>query len=360
MKTFIKRFSESRSGDIVEVGGKNASLGEMLNILTPKGINIPDGFAINISAFRQFLSYNNLEYKLEALTRNIDRKEFSNLEHIGRQARALINGAKFPPQVENAIMAAYNEYFGNSGQEVAVRSSSTTVDTGDADFAGLHDSFVNIKGPLALIYAVKCCFASYYTDRAIRYREEKGYAHSGIYLSVGVQQMVRSDLACSGIGYTLNPDTGFNGMAYLAGTWGLGNYIVQDVVTPDEFLVFKPALSQGNEAIILKNMGSKSRMLIYNENAAGTNSTVDKITPRELRTQFVLSDKEIEMLSRWLVIIEEQYGKPMKFEWAKDGMSQQFYIIQAVPNSVHLSQKSAVVSKLYTGQLKSTAWQGGL
>lgn len=340
MKTYIKRFSETRIGDIAEVGGKNASLGEMFNNLVPKGIKVPDGFAVNVAAFRQFLSYNKLEAKLEALMLDLNRDTFGNLEQIGAEARALFNAAKFPPPVENAIVAAYNEYFGSDNHEVAVRSSATAEDLADASFAGQHDSFLNIKGPLALVYAVKCCFASLYTDRAIKYREDKGFEHSKVYLSVGVQRMVRSDLSCSGIGFTLEPESGFRNVIHLAGTWGLGEYIVQGVVTPDEFLVFKPALTMGKYPIIQKNLGSKSRMLIYNDNAAGTNSTLDKTTPRELRMQFVLSDEEVCQLARWALLIEQHYGRPMDFEWAKDGIDQLLYIIQARPETVHSRTKN--------------------
>lgn len=341
MKTYIKKFGETCIGDIAEVGDKNASLGEMFNNLVPKGINVPDGFAINVAAFRQFLSYNKLEVKLEALMKGLDREGFSNLEHIGAEARALFNAAKFPPQVENAIMAAYNEYFGSYNREVAVRSSATAEDVADASFAGQHDSFLNIKGSLALVYAVKCCYASLYADRAIKYREDIGFDHNKVYLSVGVQRMIRSDLACSGIGFTLESESGFRDVIHLAGTWGLGEYIVQGIVTPDEFLVFKPALLQGKDATIQKNLGSKSRMLIYNDNAAGTNSTLDKTTPRELRSQFVLSNEEITQLARWALLIEQHYGRPMDFEWAKDGVNQDLYIIQALP------ERNAHITSIY-------------
>ncbi len=347
MKTFIKRFSDTRIGDVAEVGGKNASLGEMYNNLVPKGIRVPDGFAINVAAFRDFLSFNQLESRLEQLLLELDRKDFTNLEETGAKARSLIMNAKFPTTVENAIISAYTEYFGNGNQEVAVRSSATAEDLADASFAGQHDSFLNIKGPLALVYAVKCCFASLYTDRAIKYREDKGFDHSKVYISVGVQRMVRSDLACSGIGFTLEPESGFRDVVHLAGTWGLGEYIVQGTVTPDEFLVFKPALLEGKYPIIQKNLGSKNRMLVYNDNAAGTNSTLDKTTPRELRAQFVLSEAEIQQLAQWGMMIEQHYGRPMDFEWAKDGIDRQLYIIQARPETIH-SRKEPLYLTSYT------------
>jgi pyruvate,water dikinase len=347
MKTFIKRFSDTRIGDVAEVGGKNASLGEMYNNLVPKGIRVPDGFSINVAAFRDFLSFNELEPRLQQLLLELDRKEFTNLEETGAKARSLIMNAKFPTKVEDAIISAYTEYFGNGNQEVAVRSSATAEDLADASFAGQHDSFLNIKGPLALVYAVKCCFASLYTDRAIKYREDKGFEHSKVYISVGVQRMVRSDLACSGIGFTLEPESGFRDVVHLAGTWGLGEYIVQGTVTPDEFLVFKPALLEGKYPIIQKNLGSKNRMLVYNDNAAGTNSTLDKTTPRELRTQFVLSEAEIQQLAQWGMMIEQHYGRPMDFEWAKDGIDQQLYIIQARPETIH-SRREPLYLTSYT------------
>jgi pyruvate,water dikinase len=368
MENFIKQFNETAITDIALVGGKNASLGEMYNNLVPKGLNIPQGFAVTVAAYKYFITYNNLQLRLKEFMAGLERETFSNLNETGQKARKLIMDAKFPSELDRAITDAYDNTFAHVDQEVAVRSSATAEDLTDASFAGQHDSFLNIKGPVALIYAVKCCFASLYTDRAIKYREDKGFDHNKVFLSVGIQQMVRSDVGCSGIGFTLEPESGFKDVVHLAGTWGLGENIVQGLVTPDEFIVFKPSLIQNKKAILQKNLGSKGKMLVYNTAATGINSTVNKITPRELSEKFVLSDNEIEQLARWALIIEEHYNKPMDFEWAKDGLDNKIYIIQARPETVHSQQTSLDVTTykitekstvLATGEAIGTAITSG-
>lgn len=352
MDLFIINFNAISISDISRVGGKNASLGEMANQLSKKGIRVAEGFAITVDSYNYFIQHNKLQQPLNILMEQLNRENFNNLQETGAQARKLINEAKFPNDLEAEIIHAYYDIFGPA-QEVAVRSSATAEDLADASFAGLHDSYLNIKGPIALIYAVKCCFASLYTDRAIKYREDKGFDHSSVFLSVGVQRMIRSDLSCSGIGFTLEPESGFRDVIHLSGTWGLGEYIVQGAVTPDEFLIFKPSLKRNKYAIIQRNLGSKSKMLVYNENATGTNSTSDKTTPRELRLQFVLNDLEVEQLSRWALLLEEHYGRPMDFEWAKDGINHLLYIIQARPETVH-SLASPLQLTTYTLKEKGT------
>lgn len=344
MNPYILKFSEIGIADIGKVGGKNASLGEMYNHLMAEGMRVPDGFAVTTKAYKDFIGYNNLGQEILALSKQLDKKDFSNLKEVGRRARKLIMDAKFPLEIENAISGAYQILCENKELSVAVRSSATAEDLADASFAGQHDSFLNIKGSIALIYAVKCCFASLYTDRAIKYREDKGFDHDKVFLSVGIQIMVRSDKACSGIGFTLEPESGFRNLVHLSGTWGLGETIVQGMVTPDEFLVFKTSLKNNKKAILQKNLGSKNKMLIYNESPAGTNSTILKVTPRKLASKFVLQDKEIEKLARWALFIEEHYKKPMDFEWAKDGLDGLLYIIQARPETVHSQNKPLSVT----------------
>ncbi len=350
MEKFIKKFSETGINDIAHVGGKNASLGEMFNNLVPKGLRIPDGFAVTVAAFRHFIYCNALEAPLKVLMDGLDRKDFSNLDQTGAAARKLIMDAKFPKELELEIIAAYNTLFPRKEQEVAVRSSATAEDLADASFAGQHESYLNIKGPIALIYAIKCCFASLYTNRAIKYREDKGFDHNKVYLSVGIQQMVRSDIGSSGIGFTLEPESGFADVIHLAGTWGLGENIVQGIVTPDEFLVFKPSLRKELKAILQKNLGSKNAMLVYKDVSAGTNSTVNKVTPRELREKFVLADDEVIQLAKWALIIDEHYKKPMDFEWAKDGLDHQLYILQARPETIHSAKRSLKITSYTIGQ----------
>ena len=339
MENFIKKFRETGINDVAEVGGKNASLGEMYTHLTSKGLLIPDGFSITASAFRYFISFNKLEKELQKLMNSLDRKDFSNLNKTGAKARKLLMAGEIPADLRMAITDAYDYLFDNSDQPVAVRSSATAEDLPEASFAGQHESYLNIQGHTALLYAVKHCFASLYTDRAIKYRADKNFDHSKVFLSVGVQQMVRSDIGCSGVGFTLEPESGFRDVVHLAGVWGLGENIVQGAVTPDEFLVFKPSLRNGFRSIIQKNLGSKSKMMVYAEKEDKTNSTINIDTPWEMRERFIINDKEIEKLAKWALIIEEHYGHPMDFEWAKDGLNHQIYIIQARPETVHSRKK---------------------
>ncbi|UPZ14418.1 phosphoenolpyruvate synthase [Flavobacterium humidisoli] len=335
MEKYILKFNQIGINDSSKVGGKNASLGEMYNNLIPQGIRVPNGFAITTTAHKDFINYNSLNAPLDELMKLLDKKDFMNLSEIGSKARKLMLDAKFPLDLQTAISSAYTDLSKDNEMNVAVRSSATAEDLDNASFAGQHDSFLNIKGTMPLIYAVKCCFASLYTDRAIKYRLDKGFDHDKVFLSVGIQQMVRSDLACSGIGFTLEPESGFRDLIHIAGTWGLGETIVQGTVTPDEFLVFKTSLKNNKKAILQKNLGTKTKMLIYNENSAGVNSTILKVTPRKWCNKFVLQDSEIEKLARWALIIENHYNKPMDFEWAKDGMNGELYIIQARPETVH-------------------------
>ncbi|OCX53909.1 phosphoenolpyruvate synthase [Mucilaginibacter sp. PPCGB 2223] len=340
MERFIKRFSEISLGDLAEVGGKNASLGEMVARLSSKGVKVPQGFAVTAWAFRFFLFYNKLEAPLQQLMTNLDKTGFSNLTETGQKARKLIADAEMPAELRMAITDAYDYFFDVAEQPVAVRSSATAEDLPDASFAGQHESYLNICGHQALLKAVQQCYASLYTDRAIKYREDKGFDHTKVYLSVGVQQMVRADKGCSGVGFTLEPESGFCNVVHLAGVWGLGENIVQGTVTPDEFLVFKPSLTKNLKAIIQKNIGTKSKMMVYNEVVNSAAAVVNKDTPWELRERFVLADHEIEQLAKWAMLIEDHYHKPMDFEWAKDGINHQLYIIQARPETVHSTKKA--------------------
>lgn len=335
MEKYIKKFSELGIGDIALVGGKNASLGEMFTKLTPKGILIPRGFAITVKAFQDFIAYNNLEHPISLSMKDLDRATYGNLETIGRDSRRLIMSGRFPTELGNEIAAAYDDMFGDEMQEVAVRSSATAEDLPDASFAGQHESYLNVKGSYALLYAVRKCFASLYTDRAIKYREDKGFEHSKVFLSVGVQEMIRSDMGCSGVGFTLEPESGFGDLVHIDGVWGLGENIVQGTVTPDEFLVFKPSLKKGFKSILQKRMGTKNKMMVYADIDDDVNQVINRNTPTDLTQRFVLEDTEIEKLARWAVIIESHYQRPMDFEWAKDGIGHQLYVLQARPETIH-------------------------
>ncbi|WP_432709174.1 phosphoenolpyruvate synthase [Pedobacter sp.] len=351
MEVYIKNFDELGMSDLALVGGKNASLGEMYTQLTPKGISIPKGFAVTVKAFQDFIAYNNLEQPISLLLKDLDRVSFQNLKSIGEEARRLVNDGQFPANISHEIATAYNDMFHGDKKGVAVRSSATAEDLPDASFAGQHESYLNVVGSVALIQAVKKCFASLYTDRAIKYREDKNFDHNKVFLSVGVQEMIRSDIGCSGVGFTLEPESGFRNLIHIAGIWGLGENIVQGTVTPDEFLVFKPSLEKGFKSIIQKNLGTKSKMMVYADVQDNISQVLNEDTPEELRKQFVLDDTEIEKLARWAMIIEDHYQKPMDFEWAKDGDSKLLYILQARPETIHSRN---TVPQIISYRLKDT------
>jgi len=344
MNTYIKKFKEIGIADIAKVGGKNSSLGEMFSKLTSKGIAVPDGFATTTYAFEEFLAQNSLHSKLNDLMHQLDRNNYENLNETGAKARELMLAGELPQKLQSSILQAYKELCGENDYEVAVRSSATAEDLPQASFAGQHESYLNIKGGPALLNAIKKCYASLYTDRAIKYREENGFAHQKVALSVGVQKMVRSDKASSGVGFTLEPESGFRDIVHLGGVWGLGENIVQGTVTPDEFLVFKPTLLQGKNAIIQKRLGEKTKTMIYSNDENEPVINID--TPKEKQELFVLSDEEIMRLANWALIIENHYQKPMDIEWAKDGITDEMFIIQARPETVH-SQRNPLLVKEY-------------
>ena len=333
MEVFIKKFSESGLRDLPVVGGKNSSLGEMISHLSGKGIRVPDGFATTASAFWHFLDLNGLRDKLQELMARLDTTTYSNLSTIGTQARQLLLNAVMPGPLKDSILREYKELCAGVDVEVAVRSSATAEDLPQASFAGQHESYLNVKGAQAVIMAVQKCFASLYTDRAIKYREDNGFAHGKIALSAGIQIMVRSDMSCSGVCFTLEPESGFRDVIHLSGVWGLGESIVQGTVTPDEFLVFKPTLRLGKHAIIQKKLAEKTRTMVYGVDEGQTTKTIP--TPADKATQFVLTNEEILKLADWALIIEDHYGKPMDIEWAKDGRTNELFILQARPETVH-------------------------
>ncbi len=333
MDVYIKPFNKIGIEDISTVGGKNASLGEMYSKLSAQGIAVPNGFAITAFAFEAFLTENELHARLNELMLQLDKHQYSNLSEMGAQARRLLLEGILSKALELSIVQAYKKLCGADYFEVAVRSSATAEDLPQASFAGQHESYLNIKGEAALLLAVKQCFASLYTDRAIKYREDNGFAHLKVSLSVGVQKMVRSDKACSGVGFTLEPESGFRDIIHLSGVWGLGENIVQGAVTPDEFFVFKPTLLQGKNALIQKKLGEKALTMIYGDNAE--TPIVNMATPIEQQEQFVLTDQEVTMLAHWALTIENHYQKPMDIEWAKDGITNEIFIIQARPETVH-------------------------
>lgn len=353
MDTFITSFKDITIQDIGRVGGKNASLGEMFQKLTPKGISIPDGFAITASAYWAFLKENGLSNILAQILEPLDTIHFSNLSTVGAAARAAIRQGSLPYQQEIQIIAAYQQLQERMGGDysVAVRSSATAEDLPEASFAGQQESYLNIQGEEALLATCLKCYESLFTDRAIQYRVVHHFKHMEVALSIGVQQMVRSDLACAGVGFTLEPESGCREVIVLDGAWGLGENVVKGRIEPDEFIVFKPSLITGQKSIISKKLGGKQETLVYNDQVSATESTLNTKTPDSKREQFVLEDQEIETLARWSLIIEEHYQRPMDIEWAKDGLNGKLYIVQARPETVHTIQTSPVF-KTYQLQKK--------
>jgi len=328
--------------DIPLVGGKNASLGEMIKALTPKGVHIPEGFVVTSVAYRYFLEYNNLEEKIKEILRGLNVSDVSDLQKRGEKIRELIRSGDFPEDLEEMIKDYYGELskkFGLETVDVAVRSSATAEDLPDASFAGQQDTFLNVRGIDNLLNAIKKCFASLFTDRAISYRETFGFDHFQVALSVGVQKMVRSDLASAGVGFSIDTESGFRDVVLITGSYGLGEMVVRGAVVPDEWVVFKPTLAKGYKAIIEKRLGDKQLKMIYGDSEKKPVKVVS--VPLKSRDRFCLTDEEVLTLANWIVEIEKYYSEkngrwtPMDVEWAKDGVTGELYIVQARPETVH-------------------------
>ena len=346
-KKFVLWFKEISHKDVPLVGGKNASLGEMYRNLTKKGINIPNGFALTSYAYFYFLEKAGLKLKLKELFTNFDSRNIEQLQKVGKTIRNLILKAEFPEELKKEIVKNYrklSQIYKQKNVDVAVRSSATAEDLPTASFAGQQETYLNVQGEEKLLEAVKKCIASLFTDRAIAYREEKGFDHLKIALSVGVQKMVRSDLASSGVMFTLDTETGFPNVVLINSIWGVGEMIVKGRITPDEFFVFKPALKKGYKAIIVKNLGRKTKKLVYNKKGGLKEVSVSP----KLQLKFSLTDEEILTLAKWGCLIEEHYSKlagkwmPQDIEWAKDGKTGQLFIVQARPETVHTLKKGAI------------------
>jgi pyruvate,water dikinase len=353
MNNYVLEFSGISIRDVGIVGGKNASLGEMFSTLSSSGVPVPDGFATTAFAFDEFLTQNSLKEPLQLLMRQLDRSNYSNLESTGHQARQLILDGKMPAALRESVLKAYGKLQDHYPGSVAVRSSATAEDLPQASFAGQHESYLNISGGEELIKAIQRCYASLYTDRAIKYREDNGFAHDKVLLSAGIQQMVRSDLASSGVAFTLEPESGFRDIVAISGVWGLGENMVQGTVTPDEYLVFKPTLRINKNAIIQKKPGDKAMTMLYNTDTSSGQTVINTNTPAEKRKQFTLTDEEVLSISRWCLQIEDHYGKPMDIEWAKDGISGKIFIVQARPETVH-SRQNPYIQNVFELQEKGT------
>jgi|TARA_B100001971_G_scaffold179314_1_gene174721 pyruvate,water dikinase len=353
-KEFILWFKDLTINDVPLVGGKNASLGEMCRNLIKKRINIPDGFAVTAYAYRYLLKKTRIKSKIKQILSDLDTHDMYNLAERGKKVRETILQAELPQELKNAITHAYKKLCRKYGPntDVAVRSSATAEDLPDASFAGQQESYLNIKGEKALLEACKKCFASLFTNRAISYRVDKRFDHFKIALSIGIQKMVRSDLASSGVMFSIDTETGFRNAALITGSYGLGEDIVKGTINPDQFYVFKPNLKKGFRPIISKKLGPKKIKMIYSK-AATKNVKV----PEDARNKFCINDDEILQLAKWAVIIEDHYSKkaskfkPMDIEWAKDGKTKQLFIVQARPETVH-SQKDVNILEEY--KLKET------
>ncbi|WP_427157159.1 phosphoenolpyruvate synthase [Aliinostoc sp. HNIBRCY26] len=359
-KSLVLWFDEVGIADIALVGGKNASLGEMIQQLTPKGVNVPTGFATTAYAYRYFIESAGLEEKLRALFADLDVEDVKNLQARGKQARSLLMNTPFPVELRQAIANAYKSLceLYNPNTDVAVRSSATAEDLPDASFAGQQETYLNVVGVEGVLTACHRCFASLFTDRAISYRHTKGFDHFSVALAVGVQKMVRSDLATSGVMFTIDTETGFKDAALITAAYGLGENVVQGTVNPDEYYVFKPTLKDGFRPIIDKKLGSKELKMVYDE---GANLTKNIPVSTGEKNKFALSDAEILQLADWACLIEEHYSQvhgtytPMDIEWAKDGITHQLFIVQARPETVQ-SQKNGHVLRSYRLGLGTGDW----
>ncbi|MDP1558614.1 MAG: phosphoenolpyruvate synthase [Nitrosomonas sp.] len=352
---YVAWFDQLRMADVSRVGGKNASLGEMMSQLSQTGVRVPDGFATTASAYRDFLAHDDLARRIEKQLAGLDHEDIKALATAGRLIREWIVAAPLPPRLEEEIAAAYRAMqarAGNAEISVAVRSSATAEDLADASFAGQQETFLNIRGLDNLLVAVKQVFASLYNDRAISYRVNKGFAHSEVALSAGIQHMIRCDIGVSGVMFTLDTESGFDQVVFITAAYGLGEAIVQGAVNPDEFYVYKPALKQDRPAILRRNLGSKHIQIQY----AASRDIKDTVETRDVKVadqmRFSITDEEAEELARQAVIIEQHYQRPMDIEWGRDGTDGELYILQARPETVQ-SRDSKKVVKSYHLKEKS-------
>ncbi len=344
---FLLWLEDVRKTDVAIVGGKNASLGEMISALQHRGIRVPGGFATTADAYRALVEAQGIRPRVETSIKAL-RAGDATLQEAGEAIRRLFLDADLPGDIARAIAEAYQALSRRSGQKeaaLAVRSSATAEDLADASFAGQQETFLNVVGERALLDACRLCYASLFTDRAIAYREAKGFDHLDVALSIGIQLMVRSDRAGAGVMFSIDPETGFPDVAVISAAWGLGETVVQGSVDPDEYVVFKPLAMDGRcHPIVEKQLGEKARKLVYASGGSARTSIVE--TSQSERSRFVLEDEEILALARWAIIIEEHYGRPMDMEWAKDGETGDLFIVQARPETVQ-SQRGTATVKSY-------------
>jgi pyruvate,water dikinase len=350
--TDVMDFADISLGDVASVGGKNASLGELFRALKPKGVSVLDGFATTAHAYRRLLGTDGLEDRLRSIFSAFDPENLVELSRRGETARAAVLETRMPDDVRTAILAGYARLSSRLGREpeLAVRSSATAEDLPEASFAGAAETFLNVRGREALVRAVHACYSSLFTDRAISYRARLGYNQLKVALSVGIMPMVRSDKASSGVVFTLDTESGFRNVVTVSATYGLGEFIVQGVVSPDEWTVFKPTLATGHPAIIGRRLGTKEVRLVY---ADGSKATRSEPTPAEERGRFCLIDDDVLTLARWACLIEDHYSalaghpRPMDIEWAKDGVTGELIVLQARPETVHSAKPRTATADMF-------------
>jgi pyruvate,water dikinase len=353
---FIKNFADITIDDIPLVGGKNASLGEMVRELSGRGVKVPDGFAITADGYRHFIREAGLDGFIRKVLADLDTGNLVNLSERGRAVREAIRAAVLPRDLQDEIAAAYGRLQGDGATppDVAVRSSATAEDLPDASFAGQQETYLNVEGLSALLETCRRCFASLFTDRAISYRVDKGFDHFQTALSIGVQRMVRSDLACSGVMFTIDPESGFRDAVLISAAYGLGENVVQGVVTPDEYIVFKPMLMTGYRPIVQKTIGSKEFKLVYD--TGGGRMVKNVPVSRADRGRLALTDDEVLVLARWGCVVEDHYSQkrgvavPMDLEWAKDGRTGELFIVQARPETVQSQRDREVLESWRLGE----------
>ena len=343
MSANVRWFSELGMADLEQVGGKNASLGEMISNLTDLGVRVPNGFATTSDAFHRFIGDTGLAERIDTLLRDLDTEDTRRLAEVGSEIREAVVGQPFPPDLEADVREAYDQLVEEAGDEpsFAVRSSATAEDLPDASFAGQQETFLNVRGIDAVLQAIREVFASLYNDRAIAYRVHQGFAHTDVGLSAGVQRMVRSDVGSSGVMFTMDTESGFPDAVFVTSAYGLGEGVVQGAVNPDEFYVYKPALRAGRPAILKRGIGAKATKMIYTEDTAVGRTTEFVDVEAGLRERFSLTDTEVEELARHALVIEEHDGRPMDIEWGKDGVDDQLYVLQARPETVKSRQTGA-------------------
>jgi len=338
---YILWFDEISKKDIALVGGKNASLGEMYSKLKEKGVNVPNGFALTANSFWHFLKFNQIDTKIKEIFSKFNPNDLESLRRTGQKVRELILQSDFPEDLEQEILDAYRKlsaYYGQKYTDVAVRSSATAEDLKGASFAGAMETYLNIKGDKNVLMAVKKCMASLFTNRAISYREAKGFDHTKIALSAGILKMVRSDLSSAGIMFTLDTETGFPNIVLINSIYGVGELIVKGRITPDEFIVFKPTLREGFKPIVVKNLGRKNFKYAYSKMGGLKNVAISA----KKQLEFSLEEKDILQLAKWAVIIEQHYGAPQDIEWAKDGKTGELFIVQSRPETVQALREKTV------------------